>query len=156
MRTTSLKTVYLTEDELKQAIVEYLEKEHEELAQHLYDNECEMVWGQDGEEFIVGIDGEMIDKDYSVDIQKAAEARVKHLKKWKNTKWYNCAHCDAGYPDQECTCGRTRNENKHARQKEIDKMVGQVTSAATKAVHEVAEQHKEAFEKLAENKEEND
>ena len=21
-----------------------------------------------------------------------------------NTKWYNCAHCDAGYPDQECTC----------------------------------------------------
>ena len=19
-------------------------------------------------------------------------------------KWYNCAHCDAGYPDQECTC----------------------------------------------------
>ena len=31
---------------------------------------------------------------------------------WKNrmeneedtSKWYNCAHCDAGYPDQECTC----------------------------------------------------
>ena len=22
-----------------------------------------------------------------------------------NTKWYNCAHCDAGYMDQECTCG---------------------------------------------------
>jgi|DEB0MinimDraft_10_1074344.scaffolds.fasta_scaffold25331_3 hypothetical protein len=21
-----------------------------------------------------------------------------------NTKWYNCAHHDAGYPDQECTC----------------------------------------------------
>ena len=21
-----------------------------------------------------------------------------------NTKWYNCAHCDAGYMDQECTC----------------------------------------------------
>ena len=20
------------------------------------------------------------------------------------SKWYNCAHCDAGYPDQECTC----------------------------------------------------
>ena len=19
-------------------------------------------------------------------------------------KWYNCAHCDAGYPDQGCTC----------------------------------------------------
>lgn len=20
------------------------------------------------------------------------------------SKWYSCAHCDAGYPDQECTC----------------------------------------------------
>ena len=20
------------------------------------------------------------------------------------SKWYDCAHCDAGYPDQECTC----------------------------------------------------
>ena len=27
---------------------------------------------------------------------------------WLNNKetsdWYNCAHCEAGYPDQECTC----------------------------------------------------
>ena len=59
MKTTSLKTIYLTADELKQAIVEYLAKEHEELAQHLYDNECEMVWGQDGKEFLVSIDGEI-------------------------------------------------------------------------------------------------
>ena len=29
-----------------------------------------------------------------------------------DTKWYNCAHCDAGYPDQECTCGRTKNESR--------------------------------------------
>ena len=136
MKTTSLKTIYLTVDELKQALVEYLAKEHEKLAQHLYDNECEMVWGQDGKEFLVSIDNEIEDGG--------------------NTKWYNCAHCDAGYPDQECTCGRTRNENKHARQKEIDKMVGQVKSAATKAIRKVAEQHKEAFEKLAENGEEND
>jgi len=21
-----------------------------------------------------------------------------------DSKWYTCAHCDAGYPDQECTC----------------------------------------------------
>jgi hypothetical protein len=61
MKITSLKTIYLTADELKQAIVEYLEKEHEELAQHLYDNECEMVWGQDGKEFLVSIDGEIVD-----------------------------------------------------------------------------------------------
>lgn len=24
-----------------------------------------------------------------------------------NTKWYNCAYCEAGYPDQGCTCGDT-------------------------------------------------
>ena len=59
MKTTSLKTIYLTVDELKQALVEYLAKDHEELAQHLYDNECEMVWGQDGKEFLVSIDGEI-------------------------------------------------------------------------------------------------
>ncbi len=27
-----------------------------------------------------------------------------------NSKWYNCAHCDAGYPDQECTCDRHKKE----------------------------------------------
>ena len=37
-------------------------------------------------------------------------------------------------------------------QKEINKMVDQVESAAVKAVHKVMEQHSEAFEKLAENK----
>ena len=83
MKTTSLKTIYLTAVELKQAIVEYLEKEHEELAQHLHNNDCEMVWGQDGKEFLVSIDGEIND----------------------GGKWYNCVHHDAGYPDQECTCG---------------------------------------------------
>ena len=73
MKTTSLKTIYLTVDELKQALVEYLAKEHEELAQHLYDNECEMVWGQDGKEFLVSIDGEIEEKDYSVDFKKVVD-----------------------------------------------------------------------------------
>jgi len=63
MKTTSLKTIYLETHELKQAIVEYLAKEHEELAQHLYDNECEMVWGQDGKEFLVSINGEIEDDE---------------------------------------------------------------------------------------------
>ena len=73
MKTTSLKTIYLETHELKQAIVEYLAKEHEELAQHLYDNECEMVWGQDGKEFLVSIDGEIEEKDYSVDFKKVVD-----------------------------------------------------------------------------------
>ena len=38
-------------------------------------------------------------------------------------------------------------------QKEINKMVDQVESAAVKAAHKVMEQYSEAFEKLAENKE---
>jgi len=59
MKTTSLKTIYLTADELKQAIVEYLEKEHEDLAQHLYDNDCEMVWKS--EYFVISVDGEIDD-----------------------------------------------------------------------------------------------
>ena len=38
-------------------------------------------------------------------------------------------------------------------QKEINKMVDEVESAAVKAAHKVMEQYSEAFEKLAENKE---
>ena len=41
---------------------------------------------------------------------------------------------------------------KVAEQKEINKMVDQVESAAVKAAHKVMEQHSEAFEKLAEKR----
>jgi len=116
MKTTSLKTIYLTADELKQAIVEYLAKEHEDLAQHLYDNECEMVWGQDGKEFLVSIDGEIDDGGNTTERVEEQAARLEKI----------------------------------AEQKEINKVVDQVESAAIKAVHKVAEEHKEAFEKLAE------
>ena len=63
MKTTSLKTIYLTEDELKQAIVEYLAKENKALAKHLRDNHCEMAWSlnEKGHEFRVSIDGEVED-----------------------------------------------------------------------------------------------
>ena len=42
---------------------------------------------------------------------------------------------------------------KVAENKEINKMVDEVESAAVKAAHKVMEQYSEAFEKLAENKE---
>jgi len=29
---------------------------------------------------------------------------ISRINKKDNSKWYNCAHHDAGYPDQECTC----------------------------------------------------
>ena len=32
------------------------------------------------------------------------EAFVAGEKTEKTSDWYDCAHCEAGYPDQECTC----------------------------------------------------
>ena len=79
MKTTSLKTIYLETHELKQAIVEDLEKEYKALAQHLYDNECEMVWGQSGKEFLVSIDGE-IEESREVDIRAVADKVIEDHK----------------------------------------------------------------------------
>ena len=65
MRTTSLKTVYLTEKELKQAISNWIELEHKdaELVSHLKENACEMVWSQGAKEFIISMDGEFADNN---------------------------------------------------------------------------------------------
>ena len=117
MKTTSLKNIYLKEYELKQAIIEYLEKTEPELAQHLYDNECEMVWKS--EYFVISMDGEI---DDGGNTPERVEEQIEWLKKV-------------------------------AEQKEINKMVDEVESAAVKAAHKVMEQYSEAFEKLAENKE---
>ena len=63
MRITSLKSIYLTEKELKQAISNWIKIECEdtELAAHLEDYSSEMVWSQDGKEFIISMDGEFLD-----------------------------------------------------------------------------------------------
>ncbi len=138
MKTTSLKTIYLTEDELKQAIVEYLEKEHEELAQHLHNNECEMVWGQNSKEFLVSIDGEIEEKK-TITTENLAGVVM-------------CEECSGGNTTERVEEQTARLE-KIAEQKEINKVVDQVESAAIKAVHKVMEQHNKAFEKLAESEE---
>jgi hypothetical protein len=67
MRTTSLKSIYLTEKELKQAISNWIKIECEdtELAAHLEENVCDMSWSQDGQEFIISPDGEFIDNKQS-------------------------------------------------------------------------------------------
>jgi hypothetical protein len=63
MRITSLKTIYLTEKELKHALANWIELEHKdtELAVHLEENACEMAWSQDGKEFSISMDSEFID-----------------------------------------------------------------------------------------------
>jgi len=96
MKTTSIKTIYLKEYELKEAIIQHLWKcGHEELAQHLYDNDCTMDW-KDGECFVISIDGE---------VEEPTISKMEKVETTKPLPWYGeCAHCFGGYPDQECTC----------------------------------------------------
>ena len=76
MRTTSLKTIYLTIPELKEAIARYIRDEQgkmtgsppvatggpEDLHAHLMNNEWSMDWASEGEEFVISIDGEIKDE----------------------------------------------------------------------------------------------
>ena len=64
MRTTSLKSIYLSRKELKVAISDFLTHRsgRSDLAFHLDENECEMDWVTVTEEFVISIDGEIKDK----------------------------------------------------------------------------------------------
>ena len=69
MRTTSLKTIYLTIPELKEAIIRYIRveagstsREAKDLHVHMMSNEWCMDWTSEGEEFSISIDGEIKDK----------------------------------------------------------------------------------------------
>ena len=43
-----------------------------------------------------------------IDVQNWDRKERDTLRFWrepeKTSDWYDCAHCEAGYPDQECTC----------------------------------------------------
>jgi hypothetical protein len=95
MRTTSLKTIYLAEKELKQAIANWIELEHKDtaLADHLMNNACEMEWTQDGGEFLVSMDGEIMDNTMTKD--KPSEQNIDQ-KKWV----VKIEHLDATDPDR--------------------------------------------------------
>ena len=67
VRITSLKTIYLTIPELKEAIARYVqsgleEAGHEDLYEHLMDNEWSMDWATEDKEFAISIDGEVKDE----------------------------------------------------------------------------------------------
>jgi hypothetical protein len=64
MRTTSLKSIYISQKELKVAISDFLTHRsgRSDLAFHLDENECEMDWVTGTEEFVISIDGEIKDK----------------------------------------------------------------------------------------------
>ena len=63
MRTTSFKAIYLSQKELKVAISDFITHRsgRSDLAFHLDENECEMVWDSNGKEFIISMDGEVKD-----------------------------------------------------------------------------------------------
>ena len=64
MRTTSLKSIYISQEELKVAISDFLTHRsgRSDLAFHLDENECVMDWVTGTEEFVISIDGEIKDK----------------------------------------------------------------------------------------------
>lgn len=43
-----------------------------------------------------------------IDIEEWEDKRYDYYHIWhepdETSDWYDCAHCEAGYPDQECTC----------------------------------------------------
>tara|TARA_B100001027_G_C16267223_1_gene332776 strand:+ start:3761 stop:4063 length:303 start_codon:yes stop_codon:yes gene_type:complete len=61
MKTTSLKTIYLSKDELKEAIADFIAKGDKSLATHVRANKCNMSWYKDSE-FMVQIENEVQDK----------------------------------------------------------------------------------------------
>ena len=66
MRTTSLKTIYLTIPELKEAVARYIRDEQnvldpEDLYTHIINNESCMDWASEGKEFSISMDGEIED-----------------------------------------------------------------------------------------------
>ena len=67
MRTTSLKTIYLTIPELKEALTRYICDKQGKIASkdlwaHVMNNEWSMDWASEGEEFVISIDGEIKDE----------------------------------------------------------------------------------------------
>ena len=108
--------------------------------------------------------------DLAVEMLKLKEqegfARIEHPDFYRKQehppecKWHKDWHaCDCGAFDNGGNTPERVEEQiewlkKVAEQKEINKMVDQVESAAVKAAHKVMEQHSEAFEKLVEKENE--
>ena len=61
MKTTSLKTIYLSKDELKEAIADFIEKGDKALSEHVRASKCNMSWHQESE-LMLQIEDELQDK----------------------------------------------------------------------------------------------
>jgi len=64
LRTTSIKTIYLTQDELKDAIINWLNNEHHyDLGIQLKDNCASIEFCGPHDDLQISIDGEVEDRD---------------------------------------------------------------------------------------------
>ena len=153
MKTTSIKNIYLKEHELKQAIIEYLEKTEEELAQHLYDNDCSMEW-KDEEYFVISIDGEVGENDFICDGcgKKCKSKEKKTITTETLTGVVMCEECSGGNTTERVEEQSARLE-KIAEQKKINEVFDQIEHATIKAAKRVMEEHSETLQKLAESEE---
>ena len=78
MKITSLKSIYLSERELRQAIANWIKSEHgnSEIADHLVNGSCGMDWAQSGNEFIVSLDNEFIDDETEIQHEEPPSAKI--------------------------------------------------------------------------------
>ena len=78
MKITSLKSIYLTEKELKQAIANWIKSKHgnSEIVDHLVNGSCEMDWTQEGLEFIVSLDNEFIEDETEIHLEEPSSAKI--------------------------------------------------------------------------------
>ena len=61
MKITSMKTIYLSDTELKSILADHIGKYDAHLAGHMRDNHCSMEWA--GNNFTISVDGEVIEED---------------------------------------------------------------------------------------------
>ncbi len=62
MRTTSIKSVYLSEKEVREMVFDLIASKNEQIAKHMIDNKYELEFTENGE-LQVMLDGEFDDSD---------------------------------------------------------------------------------------------
>ena len=66
MKITSMKTIYLSDTELKNILADYVGKYDAHLAGHMRDNHCSMEWA--GNNFTISMDGEVTEEHIALSL----------------------------------------------------------------------------------------
>jgi hypothetical protein len=81
MKITSMKTIYLSEAELKNILADYIGKYNSTLAHHMAKNHCTMEWINN--KFTISMDGEVIEE--RIVLPHMAESKPSQLSGWAIT-----------------------------------------------------------------------